>query len=243
VAAGAPLDLRVFSRIVFFTGAGLSAESGIPTYRGAGGVWRRYNYEDYACQRAFDRDPARVWDFHEKRREAIARCEPNAAHRLIAAIQAARPGSTVVTQNIDGLHQRAGSTEVVELHGSLWRLRCEAEGRRFADLSMPLASRRCACGAWLRPDVVWFEDPLEADVVERAIRAIEACDCLVSVGTSALVYPAAELPVIAMRAGATTVEINPEETPLSPYYEQRLRGAATAMLPALWPEGEAANPA
>ena len=119
--------LRDFRKIVFFTGAGLSAESGIPTYRGKGGMWTEYDYEDYACQRAFDRDPDKVWDFHDKRRAAVAACEPNAGHRVIAEIQKAQPGTVVVTQNIDGLHARAGSADVVELHGSLWRVRCDPE--------------------------------------------------------------------------------------------------------------------
>ncbi len=230
-------DLREHERIVFFTGAGLSVESGIPTYRGKGGVWERYNYEDYACQRAFDRDPEKVWEFHEERRRAIAACEPNTAHEIIAKIQAERPATRIVTQNIDGLHQRAGGRDVVELHGSLWRLRCDSEGKVREDLSLPLASRRCDCGAWLRPDIVWFEDPLDMATVQRAIEALDGCDCLVSIGTSGQVYPAAELPVIAMRGGALTVEINPEQTPLSRFFDLRLRGSACEMLPRLWPGG------
>ncbi len=232
-------DLRRCARIAFFTGAGLSAESGIATYRGAGGGWQRYRYEDYACQRAFRRDPARVWEFHDARRADVAAAAPNAAHRLIAAIQAERPATAIVTQNIDGLHQAAGATVVIELHGSLWRLRCEVCGARCESRETPLANKRCACGAWWRPDLVWFEDPLDGGLFAEAAARIAACDCLVAIGTSALVYPAAELPLLAMRAGALTIEVNPEETPLSAHYDHRLRGSASAMLAALWPGGEA----
>jgi NAD-dependent deacetylase len=229
-------DLRGCERIVFFTGAGLSAESGIATYRGQGGVWQRYDYRDYACQRAFDRDPAKVWEFHDERRQAVAACQPNLAHQIIAAVLREQPGACVVTQNIDGLHQRAGAAEVIELHGSLWRVRCDREGIVREDHALPLSPKRCRCGDWWRPDLVWFEDMLDSAVLERAIAAIERCDCLVSIGTSALVYPAAELPFIAIRAGALTVEINPEETPVSSYYARVLRGPATEMMRGLWPE-------
>ena len=129
--------LADFRRVVFFTGAGLSAESGIPTYRGRGGIWNEYNYEDFACQRAFNCDPEKVWDFHDTRRAAVAACAPNDGHRLIAETEARQPGTRVVTQNIDGLHQRAGSSGVVELHGSLWRVRCDREGVTRADESNP----------------------------------------------------------------------------------------------------------
>ena len=222
-----------FQRILFFTGAGLSAESGIPTYRGKGGMWTEYDYEDYACQRAFDRDPEKVWDFHDKRRAAVAACEPNDGHRIIADVQAARPGTGVVTQNIDGLHQRAGATDVVELHGSLWRVRCDREHVVREDKSIPMSPRRCSCGAYFRPDIVWFEDALREETLRRAQELLLACDLLVTVGTSAVVYPAAELPRIAMKNGATTVEINLEDTPVSALYQHRLRGKASEILASL----------
>lgn len=228
-------DLTGFKRIVFFTGAGMSAESGIPTYRGEGGLWGQYDYREYACQAAFDRDSAKVWVWHDERRAMIAECKPNSAHLLIAEIGRERPESYVVTQNIDGLHQRAGSSRIIELHGSLWRLRCESCGAREENFDLPLESKHCNCGAWWRPDLVWFEDRLDEKIIGRAIETIEGCDCLVSIGTSAQVYPAAEMPFIAMRAGATTVEINPEETPLSPLFQHCLRGPATEILPLLWP--------
>jgi len=219
-----------FRRIVFFTGAGLSAESGIPTYRGKGGMWSEYNYEDYACQRAFDRDPEKVWDFHDKRRAAVAACEPNAGHRVIAEVQKAHPGTLVVTQNIDGLHARAGAPDVVELHGSLWRVRCDAENIVRADTTVPMSPRRCSCGRHWRPDIVWFEDSLDHRNLRRAREALEQCDLLVSVGTSGVVYPAADLPRIAMQGGAVSVEINLEETPVSALYQHRLRGTSSEIL-------------
>lgn len=219
-----------FKRILFFTGAGLSAESGIPTYRGKGGMWSEYDYQDYACQRAFNRDPEKVWDFHDMRRTVVASCEPNAGHRIIADIQRAHPETVIVTQNIDGLHARAGAHDVIELHGSLWRVRCDAEKIVRDDLTVPMDPRRCQCGAYWRPDIVWFEDPLDARTVRRARQALEVCDLLVSVGTSGVVFPAADMPKIAMRSGAVSVEINLEDTPVSPLYQHRLRGVASEML-------------
>ena len=219
-----------FERIVFFTGAGMSAESGIPTYRGKGGMWAEYDYEDYACQRAFDRDPEKVWDFHDKRRAAVSACAPNPGHLIVAEVQRKKPGTIVVTQNIDGMHQRAGATHVAELHGSMWRVRCDHEGIVRDDTSVPMSPRKCDCGRYWRPDIVWFEDPLDHRVVRRAREALEQCDLLVSIGTSAVVFPAADLPRIAVQHGAETVEINLEDTPLTHLYKHRLRGKASEVL-------------
>ena len=227
-------SLRDFSSIVFFTGAGLSAESGIPTYRGKGGIWGKYNYEDYACQDAFDRDPDHVWDFHELRREKIASCNPNGGHETIAAIQAEKPDTKVVTQNIDGLLQRAGVQNPIELHGSMWRLRCSEEGHVIENFDVPLASRRCECGAYWRPDIVWFGDSLSEVDMQAAENALVNADCLVSIGTSAAVYPAAALPRIAMETGAVSIEINLEDTPMTPYYQHAIRARATDALAQLW---------
>lgn len=222
---------RDFERIVFFTGAGMSAESGVPTFRGKGGIWKEYNYEEYACQRAFDRTPEKVWDFHNYRRGIVARCAPNRGHEIVAECQRQRPGALVVTQNIDGLHQQAGSERVVELHGGLWRLRCDACGARDERRDAPLTATRCTgCGAYWRPDIVWFGDRLRPDTVEAALGAMRTCQLLISIGTSAVVYPAAELPLRAKEAGATLVEINPEETPLSDAFDLCLRGPASEML-------------
>ncbi|MHC5012170.1 MAG: SIR2 family NAD-dependent protein deacylase, partial [Planctomycetota bacterium] len=220
-------DLRDFQSIVFFTGAGLSVESGIPTYRGRDGVWQRYDYRRIACQEAFERDPELVWEYHESRREKIGAVRPNAGHEVIAAVERERPTTRIVTQNIDGLHQRAGSRSVTELHGSVWRVRCAREGDSREDLRIPLPTHHCDCGAWLRPDIVWFGDALDPACLQAAADAITNCDLLVSVGTSGVVYPAADLPLLARGGGATCVEVNPEETPLSGAYDVHLRMPAS----------------
>jgi NAD-dependent deacetylase len=235
------MSLRIadFSRIVFFTGAGMSAESGVPTYRGKGGIWKEYDYESCACQRAFERDPEHVWEFHDYRRGLVGACAPNDGHRLVARCEAVLPSVTVVTQNIDGLHQAAGSKNVLELHGSLWKLRCDGCGWRGEDRSAPVEDLLCPvckatrgeasdeAPAYKRPDIVWFGDNLRMDVIELVRDALVACELLVAIGTSAVVYPAADMPLIAKRAGARLVEINLEDTPMSSIYEIRLRTTAT----------------
>lgn len=224
------VDVRTFRHVVFFTGAGMSVESGVPTYRGKGGIWKEYDYESCACQAAFTRDPEHVWEFHNYRRELVAKCAPNQGHTLIARAEQALPRVTVVTQNIDGLHQLAGSERVLELHGSLWRTRCDDCGAKEHDRSAPLERIKCTCGSYKRPNIVWFGDMLFMDVLEEVMDAMADCDLLVSIGTSAVVYPAAELPMIAKRNGAMLVEINPDVTPLSEAYDLCLRGTATEML-------------
>jgi NAD-dependent deacetylase len=223
--------LREFKRVVFFTGAGMSAESGVPTYRGAGGIWKQYDYQRYACQQAFDRDPESVWEFHNFRRGIVAACEPNPGHHTIARAERLLPSVAVVTQNIDGLHQRAGSERVLELHGSLWRVRCDRCRVREAGVEVPRTRLRCEqCGGWWRPDIVWFGDYLDSSVLDLAQKFLQACDLLVSIGTSAVVHPAAVLPEIALANGALCVEINPEPTPASDLYQVHMRGPATTML-------------
>lgn len=208
----------------------MSAESGVPTYRGKGGIWKEYDWETYACQEAFDSEPQRVWDFHNYRRGVVGACAPNRGHQLIARAEEVHPHVVVCTQNIDGLHQLAGSRTVHELHGSLWKVRCEQCGARKLDRGVPISEVRCACGAWWRPDIVWFGDSLFPSVLEAVEEAMTNCDLLVSIGTSAVVFPAANMPLIAKRSGAMLVEINPEDTPISEIYDVRMRGTATEML-------------
>ncbi len=236
-------QLAQFERVVFFTGAGMSAESGVPTYRGQGGLWKHYDYERYACQTAFDRDPEGVWDFHNYRRELVGACRPHRGHDVIVAAEQQLSRVTVVTQNIDGMHQLAGSTGVTELHGSLWRVRCDRCGETQSGYDSPLADLHCGgCGGWWRPDIVWFGDMLNEAVVQSAVSQISQCDLLVAVGTSAVVYPAAQLPQLAAKGGAVLVEINPEPTPMSALYHHHLRGPASEMLLAM-AEGLALPPA
>lgn len=165
-------------------------------------------------------------------RFAPSACEPNPGHRVIAEVQRQKPSTVIITQNLDGTHQRAGAADVVELHGGLWRVRCDAEDIVRADHSVPMDPRKCSCGAYWRPDIVWFEDPLDHRNLRRAREALEACDLLVTVGTSGVVYPAADLPRLAMKR-ALTVEVKRrwvEDTPVSALYHQRLRGAASEIL-------------
>ena len=224
-------DINQFNKIVFFTGAGMSAESGIPTYRGEGGVWKEYKWTEYACQDAFIHNPSDVLDFHELRRIEALKCQPHVGHDIITKIQHLNPETVIVTQNIDGMHQRSGSVNIIELHGSLWRLRCEKENILFENLKDGrYENRKCNCGEWLRPDIIWFQDMLNQDTVSDATRAISECDLFISIGTSALVWPAAGYPTLAKNSGAFCIEINPEETENSSLYDENIRQAASAGL-------------
>jgi len=228
--------MKDFQHIVFFTGAGLSVESGIPTYRGQGGVWENYNYQEYACQEAFANDPEKVWDFHDKRRAIIKSCSPNPAHEIIAKVQQQHPRTTIITQNIDGLHQRSGAQNVIELHGSIWRLRCPESGNLEENFETPLKQRKSTSKSWWRPDIVWFGDPLREETIQAALNALQQCDLFLCIGTSAVVYPAAQMPQIAIDNGAETIEINPEETPISALFKRRMQTSASHALKELFPE-------
>ncbi len=228
--------MKNFQHIVFFTGAGLSVESGIPTYRGQGGVWENYNYQEYACQEAFARDPEKVWDFHDKRRAMIKNCAPNAAHKIIARVQQQHPHTTIITQNIDGLHQRAGAQNIIELHGSIWRLHCPENGNIVENFETTIKQRKCGTNSWWRPDIVWFGDPLREATIKAALNALQQCDLFLCIGTSAVVYPAAQMPQIAIDNGAETIEINPEETAISTLFTRRMRTSASHALKELFPE-------
>ncbi|HAV62471.1 MAG TPA: NAD-dependent protein deacylase [Verrucomicrobiales bacterium] len=228
--------LRIARRVAVLTGAGISAESGVPTFRDAlAGLWKDYRPEDLATPEAFIRNPAMVWEWYSWRRELVRAVQPNAGHRALAALAERFEEFTLVTQNVDGLHQLAGSREVIELHGSIARVKCFDRNHPVAawesDGQIP---PRCAeCGSLLRPDVVWFGEPLPAEALGRAFEASSRCDVFLSVGTSGLVYPAAGLPRIALDAGATLVEINPTPTPLTDDCDHFLAGPAGVFLPAL----------
>jgi NAD-dependent deacetylase len=220
--------------IVALTGAGVSAESGLATFRGPGGLWEGHDPQELATPGAFARDPLLVWRFYAWRRARAAAVQPNPAHRALAALATARPETRVITQNVDGLHERAATPSVLRLHGSLWRLRCVEEGREHEDLrpELPLPPR-CACGALLRPAVVWFGEALSPQVLAAAQAAAGGASVLVVAGTSALVWPAAGLAGVARAAGAYVVEVNPEETPLSDDADEVLRFPAGRALPVL----------
>ena len=228
------IDPDKYEHIVFFTGAGMSAESGVPTYRGHGGIWTQYRWEEFACQEAFDDNPEKVLKFHEIRRSAVLSCQPHAGHAAIAALQQKHPCVTIVTQNIDGMHQRAGSRNVIELHGSLWRLRCPKHGLS-EDIGENFRQYTCeGCGNWLRPDIIWFGDMLNQAVTNQAIEAIRQCDLFISIGTSGVVYPAAGFPRYAKENRARCIEINPEANEMSPFYDEAIRDTAGKALPDLF---------
>lgn len=232
----------IASPIVALTGAGISAESGIPTFRGPEGMWRSYRSEDLATPEAFHRDPALVWEWYDWRRQRIAPCRPNPAHTTLAEMEDALPAFTLVTQNVDGLHQLAGSRNVLELHGNIWRVRCVACDWMREDRRVPLPEipPRCpVCEALLRPDVVWFGEPLPQGVLETALDAAVRCRSMLIAGTSAVVQPAASLPIVARREGAYLIEANLSATPLTPLVDEVLRGAAGEVLPRWWDEKKA----
>jgi len=204
--------LRDARSVTVLTGAGISAESGIPTFRDAlTGLWARYRPDELATPEAFVRDPALVWSWYRMRRELVARAEPNAGHRALVALERGVPRFALVTQNVDGLHRRAGSERVIELHGSLGRARCTRENTLVETWDEPEEGPpRCRdCGALLRPDVVWFGELLPAEALRAAEAAARDCEVFLSVGTSNLVEPAASLPWRAATAGAEVVVINP----------------------------------
>jgi len=225
-------------RVVALTGAGISAESGVPTFRGKDGLWRQFRAEDLATPEAFARDPKLVWEWYEWRRGLIAGCAPNAGHVTLAAWERVFPRFTLITQNVDGLHPSAGSTNILELHGNIWKVRCTREGTVTDNRDVPLREipPHCpSCGALLRPHIVWFGESLDQAVIGRAFKESAACEVMVVVGTSAIVHPAASLPHYAAEAGAAVIEVNPDPTPLSPYATVSLRGPAGQLLSTLKP--------
>jgi NAD-dependent deacetylase len=246
VPADAAALLGRAERVVVFTGAGISAESGVPTFRDdLTGLWARFDAERLATPEAFHADPDLVWGWYEWRRARVRRVEPNAGHAAVAALGALVPDSAVVTQNVDDLHERAGSRGVVHLHGSLFAPRCAAAAAHPATLPDPAGDAdaergrripppRCArCGALVRPGVVWFGESLPEAALAAAVEAAARCDVLVTVGTSGVVYPAAEIPRIAARCGAAVIQVNPQPTPLDRLCAVNLRGSAAEVLPAL----------
>jgi NAD-dependent deacetylase len=228
--------------VTVLTGAGVSAESGVPTFRDAQtGLWAQFDPQKLATPDAFRRNPKLVWDWYAWRRKLVAKADPNAGHRALAVLEGRVSDFVLITQNVDGLHRRAGSRNVVELHGNIGRVKCSRENtivEHWTEVGDEVP--RCAgCGALLRPDVVWFEEALPPDALQAAEDAARRCQILLVVGTSAEVYPAAALPDYAKSAGATIVEINPNPTPLSDCADYVLRAPAGAVLPALvaaaWP--------
>jgi len=250
--------LRGASRVTVVTGAGVSAASGIPTFRGPGGLWRRHRPEELATAAAFARDPKLVWEWYAWRRGLVASAKPNRAHEVLAEWSRRFPRFRLITQNVDGLHERAGTSDVIRFHGSLWEVSCWEDcgrtparwrdERAFEDLPPRVSSSapgprhprpgrrrgvlppRCdACGGWLRPGVVWFGEPIDPEVLEASREALD-CDVCIAVGTSAVVYPAAGLVTTAGARGAFTAEVNPEATPASGAVDLAIAGPAEEVL-------------
>ncbi len=228
--------LRDARSVAVLTGSGVSAESGVPTFREAQtGLWARFDPQELATPEAFARDPRLVCEWYTWRRELVDAAAPNPGLEALAELERSVSQFVLITQNVDGLHRRAGSENVVELHGNIQRSKCSREGllveRREDDADIPPSCPRC--GASLRPDVVWFGESLPTDALSEAFDAARSCDLFISAGTSGLVQPAASLPFEALNAGAMVVEVNPSETPLTWHVDHSLRGKAGEVLPAL----------
>ena len=228
--------LREARHVAVLTGAGVSAESGIPTFREAQtGLWARFDPTELATPQAFARNPRLVWEWYVWRRQLVSGAEPNPAHLALARLERLVPRLTLITQNVDGLHARAGSSAPIELHGSLARVRCSVEGTRYSSWpdDGPLPPPCPGCGAYLRPDVVWFGEALPEQALAEAWAAAGSCDLLLSIGTSGQVYPAAALPDVAARAGATVAVINLDVATSSGGRLHQINGKAGELLPAL----------
>lgn len=228
--------LATARHIAVLTGAGISAESGVPTFRDAQtGLWARFSAEDLATPEAFRRNPKLVWEWYAWRRELVAQAKPNPGHLALAELASLFSEFTLITQNVDGLHQRAGSRDVIELHGNIMRTKCFTDEKLVTewnhdDVVPPQCPR---CGANLRPDVVWFGEILPQSELASAFAASRACEVFLAIGTSALVYPAAALPYEALESDAVVVEVNPRATQLSEKAHFVLKGAAGVLLPEL----------
>lgn len=221
--------------ITVLTGAGISADSGVPTFRGADGLWRNFRAEDLATPEAFQRDPNLVWAWYNWRRELIATKRPNPAHYAVAELERRRDCFWLVTQNVDGLHQAAGSRKLSELHGNIWKVRCTVceKVTENREVPIPIPPTCLACGGLLRPHIVWFGETLNATDLDHGMKAAASCEVMVIIGTSGIVYPAASLAPLARAAGAFVIEINREPTPLGGIADLSFQGRASEVVPVL----------
>jgi NAD-dependent deacetylase len=221
--------------VTVLTGAGISADSGVPTFRGADGLWRNFRAEDLATPEAFARDPRLVWEWYNWRRELIATKQPNPAHDAVAEMESRFPRFWLITQNVDGLHADAGSRKLSEMHGNIWKVRCTACGliEHNRQVPIPILPVCSACSRLVRPHIVWFGESLATEDIEQSYAALQNCDVLLIIGTSGLVYPAASFAPIAREAGAFVVEINLDATPNSGAADVALQGRAKDLVPLL----------
>ncbi len=225
--------LKDANSIAVLTGAGISAESGVPTFRGRGGLWRKYRAEELATPEAFKQDPVLVWKFYDYRRQLISKVQPNKAHEILAKWEKGLKNLTIVTQNIDGLHQKSGSKNVIELHGNIWEVRCIKENKIFKYEENPIKEfpPRCPdCGSIIRPNVVWFGESLNPEILSLSFSLFENSDIALVIGTSSVVYPAAHLPLLTKKSGGKIIEINIEETSLTGLSDIFLKGKASEIL-------------
>ncbi|RLG88579.1 MAG: NAD-dependent protein deacylase [Thermoprotei archaeon] len=224
--------------VVVFTGAGISAEAGIPTFRGAQGLWTKYRPEELATPKAFKKNPKKVWEWYVWRLEIILRSKPTLAHRIIAELERRGIVKVIITQNVDELHQDAGSRRVIELHGSIRRARCTKCSYKTKLMEIPreIPPHCPKCGALLRPDVVWFGEEVPRVAFEESMREASICDSMIIIGTSGVVFPAAYIPIIAKSKGAILIEINPSRSALTSYVDIHIGTEASKALKAIYLE-------
>ncbi|MHA1934945.1 MAG: NAD-dependent protein deacylase [Candidatus Thorarchaeota archaeon] len=216
------------------TGAGISKESNIPTFRGEDGLWNEYDVMELATPQAFTKNPTLVWEWYSWRQGLIASCEPNPAHRTLAEWESNGLLKCLITQNVDGLHRRAGSNKVLEVHGNLWQLKCTScEHNGFLDSPAEGVPNCPKCGSFLRPDVVWFGEQLNPRIMSHVYSELEKTDVCIVIGTSALVQPSASFPIIVKQKEGTIIEVNIEATPLTSYADIHLSGKAGEIMPTL----------
>jgi NAD-dependent deacetylase len=220
---------------VVLTGAGISAESGVATFRGGDGLWDKFSPQELASVDAFMANPKLVWEWYLFRRNVVTQAKPNAGHLTLAAMERRMTDFTLITQNVDNLHQEAGSERVIELHGNIKRNKCLRCGAPIGEIDIdPDQLPLCSCGGQIRPDVVWFGEMLPEDALQISLNTAAHAQLFFSIGTSAVVYPAADLPITAKRCGAYLVEINPETTPLTRFADEVYQGKSGELLPMIW---------
>lgn len=230
--------------IAVLSGAGISAESGIPTFRGDGGLWNNYRPEELATPKAFFENPELVWQWYDWRRSLMKKAEPNAGHFALTELQRQKEKFTLISQNVDGLHQKAGTQDIIEIHGNLWEIRCTECGRIEKNYEVPLPELPPRCGACkeiMRPNIVWFGEIIPMQVIDKCIFAIEESDLLLIIGTSGLVEPAASFGMMAMQKQIPVIEINLDQTPNTGLYDISIKAKSGELLPLLVESGTAYN--
>lgn len=230
---------RQAKRVAVITGAGISAESGIPTFRGAGGLWRKYRAEELATPEAFAQDPTLVWEFYEWRRSVCAEASPNSGHEIVARMEEFYPEFLLITQNIDGLHIRAGNKKIIEIHGNIWKARCTACRNIFNLPTAPLTHLplHCdQCNSLARPHIVWFGESYDPEFLRRAFAFLSACDLIVVVGTSGMVSIPVQFAEFAGKHGAYVIDINLEKSAVAQFAHAEFYGKAGEILPGFWEE-------